>query len=115
MLRPLNVQYLSNITDKVGLVSTLASNDRVKSQEVAQGDRTGFASLNVYPKGWFTGNIRPNLLNNGRHQNLFQSIFAPLSVILRYSGPCEPIFFKLKLRVRPLFSNCSNQSDPSHS
>ena len=39
MLRPLNIQYLSNITDKVGLVSTVASNDRAKSHEVAQEDR----------------------------------------------------------------------------
>ena len=47
MLGPLNIQYLSNITDNVGLVSTVVSNDRAKSQEVPQGDRTGFASLNV--------------------------------------------------------------------
>ena len=33
-------------TDNVGLVSTVASNDRAKRHEVAQGDREVFASLN---------------------------------------------------------------------
>ena len=46
MLGPLNTQYLSNITDNVGLVSTVVSNDRAKRHEVAQGDREVFASLN---------------------------------------------------------------------
>ena len=41
--------------------------------------------------GWFTGNIRLNMLNNDKHKDLFQSIFASLSVILGFSGPCKPV------------------------